>query len=217
MFSCCLQLTFLTAEFSYNFFIIRPWFIIFYFSLLERDRRWSDRACVRKDSLILQWYISGQIFLPRVWLDSSEDSEHTHNNYSSIEITLPIRPTKVLFSLIFTIKLCCVPQDIYPMKVEVSLNLELQRCFSLFMLVRMEPLQLTLEQHRSELPGSNSTFSNTNTCSTTQSTVGFESADTEPWLWRVNCTIIIMVRFSTELGLAIPNLLLFKGQLSITI
>lgn len=29
-----------------------------------------------------------------------------------------------------------------------------------------------------------------------------ESADTEPWIWRVNCTI--MVRFSTELGVAIP-------------
>lgn len=71
------------------------------------------------------------------------------------------------------------------------------------MLAQMEPLQLALEQHRVELHGSNSTFFfPIQILAVLHNPKLVESADTEPWLWRVNCTI--MVRFSTELGLAIP-------------
>ena len=75
------------------------------------------------------------------------------------------------------------------------------------MLVQIEPLQLALEQHRFELPGSNFTgfcffFFPIQILTVLHNPQLVESADTETWIWRVNCTI--MVRFSTELGVAIP-------------
>ena len=60
-FSYCLQLTFLTAEFSYNFFIIRPWLTMFIFSPWKRQEGqiglvWEKIPSFYNDTFLVKYF-----------------------------------------------------------------------------------------------------------------------------------------------------------------